>query len=376
MQSRKNPGRARILAAIVSLPAIGSALLGCGMPGAPQPPSLNLPNRVTDLSAVRAGDQVALTWTMPKKNTDKTLLNANTVVRICRKQAPDGPCAAVASLQLAPGADGAFTDALPPALAVGSPRLLSYFVELDNRKGRSAGLSNSAEVLAGEAPPAITGLAAAMRSDGVLLSWSPAPAGALPVAIRLERKLLTPPAKKPSSGPLAQVAEPLTQTLLVETGAVGRSALDKDIRFGETYEYRAQRVARVTLDGKTLELDSPFSSPVRIDAENIFPPPVPTELAAVATPAANGAGPSIDLNWLPVSSADLAGYIVYRRDATQAESAQTWRRVSPAQPVVGPAWHDADVQPGHVYQYAVSALGQNGRESARSAEAQETVPAE
>jgi hypothetical protein len=356
--------------------AIGAALLGCGMPGAPLPPSLNLPNRVDDLSAVRAGDQVALTWTMPKRNTDKTLLNANTVVRICRNQAPDRPCAPVASLQFAAGADGTFTDALPPALAAGSPRLLTYFVELDNHKGRSAGLSNSADVLAGEAPPAITGLAAAMRPDGALLRWTPAPPGSSPVAVRLERKLLTPPAQKPSSGMLSQPAEPLTQTLLVEPGALGRSALDKDIRFGETYVYRAQRIARVTVQGKTLELDSPFSSPVRIDAENIFPPAVPADLAAVATPAANGAGPSIDLNWLPVSSADLAGYIVYRRDATQAESAEAWRRVSPAQPVDKPAWRDADVQPGHVYQYAVSAIGQNGRESARSAEAHETVPAE
>ena len=40
---------------------------GCGMPGAPMPPSLNLPDQVGDLSAVRTGGQVALTWTMPTK---------------------------------------------------------------------------------------------------------------------------------------------------------------------------------------------------------------------------------------------------------------------------------------------------------------------
>ncbi len=50
---------------------------GCGMPGAPLPPSLNLPDRVGDLSAVRTGGQVALTWTMPTKNTDKMLLKGN-----------------------------------------------------------------------------------------------------------------------------------------------------------------------------------------------------------------------------------------------------------------------------------------------------------
>ncbi len=367
----------RYLTAAILVATFGfAALAGCGMPGAPQPPSLNLPNRVTDLSAVRTGDHVALTWTMPKRNTDKMLLKANIAARICRNQVGAASCAAVATLQLAPDSAGSFTDALPPQLAAGPPRLLTYFVELTNRKGRSAGLSNSASVLAGEAPPAITALTAAMRPDGVLLSWTPAPPGSSPVAVRLERKLLTPPAKKPSSGSLAEPAEPLKQNFLVEPGAQADCALDKDIRFGETYEYRAQRVARLTVDGKTLELDSTFSSPVRINAQDIFPPSVPTGLAAVATSAANGAGPSIDLNWLPDSSVNLAGYIVYRRDVTQAEGAETWRRISPTQPVIGPAYHDADVQPGHNYQYAVSAIGQNGRESAHSDEAQETVPAQ
>ncbi len=280
------PGLRDITAAILFATFGFSALAGCGMPGAPQPPSLNLPNRVTDLSAVRTGDQVALTWSMPKRNTDKMLLTANITARICRNQVVVAPCAAVATLQLAPDSDGTFTDVLPPPLAAGPPHLLTYFVELDNRKGRSAGLSNGASVLAGEAPPAISGLTAAMRPGGVLLSWTPAPPGSSPVAIRLERKLLTPPTKKPSSGSLAEPDEPLEQNFLVEPGAQADRALDKDIRFGETYEYRVQRVARVTVDGKTLELDSPFSSPVRIAAEDIFPPSVPTGLAAVATPAA------------------------------------------------------------------------------------------
>src|SRR5581483_1381958 len=64
----------------------GLVLAGCGMPGAPQPPSLNLPDRVTDLSAVRAGNQVSLTWTMPKRNTDKLLLQGDVQARVCRKE--------------------------------------------------------------------------------------------------------------------------------------------------------------------------------------------------------------------------------------------------------------------------------------------------
>ena len=81
----------------------------------------------------------------------------------------------------------------------------------------------------------------------------------------------------------------------------------------------------------------------------------------------------IDLNWRPGTEADLAGYVVYRREAGQPES--SWQRISPAQPVAAPDYHDANVQPGHTYRYAVSAVDQQGHESARSAEAEETVPA-
>jgi hypothetical protein len=344
---------------------------GCGMPGAPQPPSLNLPDRAADLSAVRNGNQVSLSWTMPKRNTDKLLLKDNIPARICRNAASANGCVPAGDAEFAPGADATYTDNLPAALASGEPRVLTYCVELDNRKGRSAGRSNDAEVLAGQAPPAVTGLTAAMARNGVLLRWTP---GAESLPVRFDRRLLTPPQKPgKQQGPLAPPSEPVERTLLVETGVQegvrqGR-ALDEDIRFGESYEYRAQRVARVTVDGRVLELDGPLSAPARIDVAQLLPPAVPTGLAAVASAAENGAPAAIDLSWTPDADTDLAGYIVYRR-----EGDSPWQRTSPAQPVVGPGFHDADVQPGHTYHYSVSSIDEEGHQSARSAEAQETVP--
>lgn len=361
--------------------ALGAALLvvGCGMPGAPLPPSLNLPDPVTNLSAVRTGDRVALSWTTSIRNTDKMLLKGKIAVRVCRNETATTGCTATARLQLAPNAEGAFADILPSALTAGAPRVLTYFVELDNSKGRSAGLSNGVQILAGQAPPPVAGLSAEMRKDGVLLHWAPVPSGAAPDAIRtpeavrLVRELLTPPVKKPSQGLLAPPTEPLQQTLLVEPDAQHPDrALDAGIRFGEAYEYRAQLVARVAVNGQTLELAGPLSAPLRVDAVNQFPPAVPRDLAAVATGGENGNPPAIDLSWLPDAETDLAGYIVYRREQTTGEGA--WHRVSPAQPLPGPGFSDPNVKPGHTYSYAVTAIDQESHESTRSAEAQETVP--
>src|SRR5271166_6834246 len=106
--------------------AIAAALLaGCGTPGAVQPPSLNLPERVSNLAAARTGNQVTLTWTMPKKNTDKILLKGNITVAVSRRVG--GEMAQVnTDLHFAPGAAGSFTETLPESLRSGLPRPVSY----------------------------------------------------------------------------------------------------------------------------------------------------------------------------------------------------------------------------------------------------------
>lgn len=380
-----------------------SALVGCGTPGAPLPPSLNLPDPVSDLSASRTGDAVNLTWTMPGKNTDKLKLKEGVLVHICRREG-DGACTqAGPDLTLPPQEDGTFTETLPSALATGAPRNLTYFVELKNKKGRSAGLSNAAVILAGQAPPPVVGLAAEVRKQGVVLHWvanANAATGetGTSTVIRLHRKLLSvAPAKtQGQAGLLAPEPEPVDRSLVVESPDQKPRAIDNDIRLGQIYEYRAQRVIRVAVASpqaskqpqtgqapggqsqtgpadqpQTLELAGPLSDPIRVDAADIFPPETPTGLEAV--PTQSGAEPSpqisIDLSWKANTDADLAGYAVYRR-----EGDGPWQRISPAEPVVGPGFHDAHVRPGQTYRYAVTALDQAGHESARSAEAEETAP--
>jgi hypothetical protein len=287
---------------------------------------------------------------------------------------PLADCETIGEVGFAPGVEAEFHNALSPALASGEPRQLIYLVELKNKNGRSAGLSNSAAVVAGTGPAAVTGLASLVRGDGVALHWNLSEPSKT-AAVRLHRKLLTPSTpkeKKSDSGPLSSPTEPVLRDLLVEAPA-STGALDSSARFGEVYEYTAQRVERVTVDGKALELAGEISAPIRVDVVDTFPPAVPSGLVAVTVPEEK----SIDLSWQPDTDEDLAGYIVYRVMAGAAENgngAVDWIRISGALPVIGPAYRDTTVAPGHSYRYAVSAIDLSGHESKRSSEQGESVP--
>jgi hypothetical protein len=357
-------------------------LAGCGTPGAPQPPSLKLPELVSDLTVERAGNSVTLHWTMPKKTTDHLLLKDPIPVQICWRER-SGNCQPAGQVTLGPESEGEFQGILPTALLTGEARPVSYFVELKSPKGRSAGLSNPAIVLAGAAPGPVAGFSAQVRADGVALHWT----GSEATAVRLHRKLLTPatPQAKPGSGLMKASPEPVLRDLLVEAPAPGQEtgALDSTARFGEVYEYTAQRVERVAVDGpidgpvhrhgdshsekRPLELAGEISAPVRVEMIDTFPPAVPQGLVAVLVPEEK----TIDLSWQPNTDNDLAGYIVYRADA---DGSGDWKRISAPQPLTGSAFRDSAIEPGHSYRYAVSAIDLTGHESKRSAEARESVP--
>ena len=314
---------------------------------------------------------MTLSWTMPRKTTDHLLIKGPVKVQVCRREGA-GVCQPVGEVSFAPQAAGTFQEVLPASLSAGKPRQLDYFVELKSPKGRSAGLSNPASVLAGMAPGAISGLKAEVRADGVALHWDAGQASQAGT-VRLHRKLLTPPApgKKPTNSLMQPETEPVLRDLFVDAPAAGREAgaLDHTARFGESYEYTAQRVERITVGGpdgpKSLELAGEISVSVHVDVADAFPPAVPQGLVAVLVPEEK----TIDLSWQPDTEEDLAGYIVYR-----AESDSDWKRISGAQPLNGPAYRDATVEAGHSYRYAVSAIDLTGHESKRSAEAQESVP--
>lgn len=343
----------RAAAARLALPFL-MIMAGCGMVAAPQPPSLKLPNPVTDLTAQRTGDQVELHWTMPKRTTDNVILTGDQKARIYRQSGP-GHCATAGKGAFAPLASAVYVDRLPAELTSGDPRALIYTVELENRNGRSAGPSNSAETAAGSAPPQVSGLRARTQADGVVLSWTPKGGTE---TVRIKRKLEEKTDAEKSSLPMEQTLE--------FSGPDRGRVLDRDVVLDHTYTYSAQRILKTTVDGKSIEVASMPSETITIDARDLFPPATPAGLQAVADPEAG----AIDLSWQPDTEADLAGYFVYRREAGAAGAPV---RITPTAQSA-PSFHDTSSLPGHTYEYSVSAVDRDGNESSRSAEVEESLP--
>ena len=367
------------------LAALFSPLLlcGCGNPGLPLPPSLMLPETVLDLGATRVADGVTLRWTMPRRTTDRVLLKGDQQAAVCRS-ADAGPCAPVALLKVEAGKGAAFTDRLPASLREGPAVLLRYEVRLQNRAGHDAGPSNPAFAAAGWAPPAVRAATAEATAKGIAVHWQTTPVpGQVPAAgahllVRLVRDRILAAGEVDTPGKLetqAGVPQPLTQTLLATEhpptrpgeGWTPATTLDADAAMLRRYRYTVQLVEQVTLNGHVVEVAGEAANTPVVEAKDVFPPAVPEQLAAVA----NVDGGTIDLAWNVAGEADLAGYVVYRREAGGPGLPV---RVSGPALLPTPNWSDGAVRKGVRYAYAVSAVDTSGNESPRSPETEEQLP--
>jgi hypothetical protein len=368
-------------------------LVGCGMEAAPQPPSLNLPKTISDLSASRTGNQVQLAWTTPRENTDHLKLKGSVRLRVCRTQDAASPCETVATISATPDKPAKFTDVLPAPLTSGRIRPINYRIFGINKNGKTAGPSNVVNALAGEAPPQVRNLSAQTVERGVVLHWQLVSDLPPDTTVEIDRTIVTPPvtpnpAKSRSFNPLPRSREPAEQKFrvrLIPPNSQNRDAtdpgmaLDQTARAGQQYTYTVSRVVQQQVDHQTLQLDSSQSAAVQLTTRDTFPPAPPSGLVAIPVSAVmNNGAPEVDLSWSANTEPDLAQYRVYRMDVT---SNQPMRRIAPeagaspgAEIVVAPAYRDLHVQSGQTYTYAVTAVDTSGNESRRSAEVSLTVP--
>ena len=336
----------------------------------PLPPSLDLPKPPADLKAVRKGDGVLLTWTIPTVTTDRQTIRSFGPTRICRATGDLTHCASpVAEIESQAGAAkpksskrkpaATYTDNLPVSLQSDAPDAsVAYAVEVLNRDGRGAGISNSVRVSAIRTPPPVDDLRAKATGNGIVLSWSSAAsAGSPKPQIRYVYRIYRRHEGSEESMLISEVpANPAPQP----------SFTDSNFDWEKTYYYSVETVAMISEPGKPETPVEGNSTEVKIFADDVFPPAVPASLQAVFS--GPGQQPFVDLVWAPVTDADLAGYNVYRREDSGPLIKLNAELVKP------PAYRDAKVAAGKHYSYSVSAVDLRGNESARSEETAESVP--
>jgi len=354
----------RLLLALVT-PLLFTA---CANIGPPEPPSLDLPKPPSDLRAVRKGDRVTLTWTIPALTTDRQTARSFGATRICRglqaeltQCAPVGEAAPVKAVRKSPEQriSASYVDVLTGDTEGDNPSsFLTYAIEVLNADGRGAGLSNQVRVSLARTLPPPKDLSARVTALGVVLDWT---SETLPA--------LSPPGRFVYRVYRRQAGD--QQKMLVSelpVASEGRLSLtDSSIEWQKTYEYHTESVTLVAQEGKPdVQVEGDDSPEVKVFADDIFPPAVPSGLQAVFS--GPGQQPFIDLVWAPDTDVDLNGYNVYRREeGTEPVKLN-------AEPLKTPAYRDGSVAAGKRYLYSVSAVDVRGNESERSEEASETVP--
>ena len=346
-----------LIAGYLLLIAYCLSLISCGTPGAPQPPSLNLAKPVEDLKAVRTGNHVLLTWTPPRVTTDGAGFRHPGATKICRVQEQPhmDRCVAIGSISTVLNMKTA--SATEPVEGNGPQAYSTFAIEVENDRGRAAGLSNQVEVPA-MAVSQIADVHSDLTADAVVVSGEVTPENTVvKQTLELRRR------QKGS-------AQETTAAQIPAPESAQRVQLrDETFDWEKTYEYRLIVSADAILpNGPEIRFDGAVSAPLEVVAHDVFPPAVPSGVQAVYSGATQP--PAIDLTWNPDTDRDLAGYFVYRRAAAGASAAVKLNdKLLPA-----PAFSDSHITAGATYFYSVSAVDVRGNESQRSQEASESIP--
>ncbi len=359
---------------------LAALLSACAVPGAPRPPSLQIPKPVQDLEAARKGDRVTLTWTAPVETTDRDTLRSSGATHICRGHSKLEECSQVGVGPAGPSSEPKreFVDTLPrPLQESNATGFVAYALESRNARGQSGGLSNRVLVSLAPtlAPP--SDLRATVGAEGITLRWSGDLHQHQAPEMRHRYRLY----RREAAGEQDVV---IGELHLRQSPAA--ELLDRNFEWEKTYHYKVTVVTVVPRTGQdAIEVEGDDSPALELFAHDAFPPAVPQNVQAVFAGAPQNFAPQsfIDLTWTPVNDADLAGYNVYRRDPLLPHQ----RAAPTADPgeygplhklnselVKAPAFRDPQIEGGMRYLYSVSSVDLRGNESAKSQETGENTP--
>jgi hypothetical protein len=345
-----------------------SALLGCGVPGAPLPPSADIPRFVGDLKAVRKGDTVSLTWTTPTETSDGELIRKPGKMLVQRAlrsgQSSELVFQTISELPLQPTLkDGraelaTATDSLTNLLHPGGAGFAVYMVLAQGHNGKSFGLPNrvSVPLVPNLAPP--QKISASPVPTGIMLGWEPS--GIVPATANAQTQYAYKILRR-----LQGAKEPVL-VKQVNAASPEKNFIDTGIEWEKSYQYWIVPVTLWQDGARKGEIEGDDSPVAEVLAHDSFPPVNPSGVEAVYSPAAPNS--FIDITWTANTEPDLAGYNVYRR----RENEQLVKINSEL--VKTPRFADPGVQPGMKYFYSVTAVDLRGNESGKSQETSETVP--
>jgi len=349
---------------------------GCAAPGEPLERKPVVAQKIADLTAMQAGNDVVLDFTVPTESVDHRPLTGPVEIEIYRGiSAPDAESGErMALLVTIPSAE-VDQYASQGRFQYVDPLKAEDFAGYDDRAGVSYSIrtrasakadsdtSNVAYLQVRPAFEAVADLKTQVARSAIVLSWTP-PAKTLSGS--------TPPVAKYQ---IYRSESTTREASALETAAslakIGESELptfqDTQFQFGKTYVYSVRSV----LGSGPEALESSDSNLVTVTPRDTFPPAAPAGLVVALVPKQAETSAHFELSWAISLETDVAGYNVYRSDREGTAGARLNSEV-----LLTPAFRDMNVEPGHRYFYIVTAVDRSGNEGPASEAVSGSVPAE
>jgi hypothetical protein len=341
---------------------------GCAKIAPPQPPEIRIPKPAADLAARQVANAIVLTVSKPTQNTNGSPANTLQKVDVLRlaedaKTGGDDPLSREEFLKRAihiqsiPSSSFAdilrdnnfiIQDALPFSPAAIDAQVFRYAVLFVNNKNQAAGLSNQIRIRPITIPPPPEGLFAEVTEHSIKLKWK-APLqnadGSKPARIAGYALYRSEDPATLSSSPIK--ANPLQPPEYEDPG----------FEFDKTYYYAVRTIGSF----KDPPAESLLSKALSVNPRDVFPPAPPKDFRGLLENSA------ILLLWAPSSSADVAGYRIYRQEKDAAAKQLLQKDL-----ITLWSFRDNQATPGKSYEYSIKAVDSNGNESEEVRTAVET----
>lgn len=372
---------------LFSIFLVSCFLGGCAAPAEPMERKVPVPKAVADLAATQSGDDVVLTFTLPKETVERRPLKQSPAIEIYRAIRPAGtansaaparspstaPLVTIPSAMVDQYADQGHIRTIDSLKAEdfrpNEETVAEYTVRARASSKKESADSNAVVLKIYPAAEPIGDLRVETTHAGVLLAWTPPQktlVGSAPTIANYRIYRAEIAAADAAAVNTTENRKPKTRLLKIgesETAAFRDSLAE----MGKSYIYSVRSIAQF-LSGT---VESANSNEVEVTPQDIFPPAVPQGLVVVFVPAVAGAPAHIELSWAINSEPDIAGYNVFRSEQEFASGV----RLNP-ELLLTPAFRDMSTVPGRRYFYTVTAVDRSGNESPASATAPGDVPAE